>query len=643
MKANHKGWWKRRWTVLTHDMLWVPVSLFLAYWFRFNLGTIPSTHLTGMYWMIMAALPVQVVFFCLFGLYRGIWHFASVPDLMRILKSVASGVALTFGLVFIFQRLDGVPRSVLLLYPMFLSVGLAVPRLVYRWWKDKSIHLALELTSSGRRALIIGAGQAGELLVRDLLKSRAYLPVAILDDHAGKRGMDIHGVRILGGLDDIPGQIHAMAADVVLLAIPSAPRQLLRRVVEDCQQADTPCRTLPSLTDLADGSVEVTSLREVSIEDLLGRDPVVMSKKGDSLLSSGRKSETVPFLLRDQCVLVTGAGGSIGTELCRQIGRMSPARLVMVDHAEFNLYAIEQEMCGGGGDVCAPLLGDVRDHARMRWIFEHFQPDVVFHAAAYKHVPLVEDNPAEGVKTNVFGTCNMADLAVEFRVKAFVLVSTDKAVNPANVMGATKRAAEVYCQNLDAQSPNTAFITTRFGNVLGSTGSVVPKFRSQIAAGGPVTVTHPEMTRFFMTIPEAVSLILQAGAMGRGGEIFVLDMGEPIKIVDLAEQMIRLSGLVPHEDITITFTGLRPGEKLYEELFHEAEHLSGTAHPKLMLAEAREVDWPLLTDRLKQLRDACATRDSNLVRHTLKAIVPEFQGMPMAAVDKKTAAGASIH
>ncbi len=631
MRMNNRARWKRRWTVLLHDMLWVPASLFLAYWFRSNLESIPSAQLPGMYWMMMVALPVQAGFFCLFGLYRGIWHFASIPDLTRILKSVAGGVALTFALVFILQRLDGVPRSVLLLYPMFLSVGLAAPRLVYRWWKDRSIHMALQLASSGRRALIIGAGQAGELLVRDLLKSHAYLPVAVLDDHAGKQGMDIHGVRILGGLDDIPGQIHAMAVDVVLLAIPSAPRQLLRRVVEDCQRADTPCRTLPSLTELADGSVEVASLREVSIEDLLGRDPVVMDAEG------------LASLLRDQCVLVTGAGGSIGSELCRQIGRMSPTRLVMVDHAEFNLYAIEQEMCGGLDGVCSVLLGDVRDHARMRRIFEHFQPDAVFHAAAYKHVPLVEDNPAEGIKTNVFGTCNMADLAVEFRAKVFVLVSTDKAVNPANVMGATKRTAEVYCQNLDARSPNTAFITTRFGNVLGSTGSVVPKFRSQIADGGPVTVTHPEMTRFFMTIPEAVSLILQAGAMGRGGEIFVLDMGQSVKIIDLAEQMIRLSGLVPHEDVAITFTGLRPGEKLYEELFHEAEQLSGTAHPKLMLAEARAVDWPLLADRLRQLRNACAMRDPELVRHALKAIVPEFQAISMATVDKETAASASIH
>jgi len=627
MKPGNGGWWKRSRAVSAHDILWIPVSLFLAYWFRFNLGSIPSIHLSGLYWLMIVALPVQAGFFKLFGLYRGIWRFASIPDLTRILKSVAGGAALTFGLVFIFQRLEGVPRSVLLLYPMFLTMGLAAPRLLYRWWKDRSLHLA----SDRPRALVIGAGRAGELLLRDLLKSNVYLPIGILDDDPDKRGMEIHGIRVLGGLNDIPAQIRVMAVDVVLLAIPSAPHQLIRRVTGDCQQADIPCRTLPSLTELADGSVEVASLREVAIEDLLGRDSIIMD--ADRLAS----------LLRDRCVLVTGAGGSIGSELCRQIGRMDPAQLVMLDHAEFNLYNIEQEMRGRMGDTCTPLLGDVRDGVRMRWVFEHFQPEVIFHAAAYKHVPLVEENPAEGAKTNVFGTCTVADLAVEFGTKTFVLVSTDKAVNPANVMGASKRAAEVYCQNLDARSPKTAFITTRFGNVLGSTGSVVPKFRAQIADGGPVTVTHPEMTRFFMTIPEAVSLILQAGVLGQGGEIFVLDMGEPVKIVDLAEQMIRLSGLVPNEDIAIKFTGLRPGEKLYEELFHEAEHLSGTAHPKLMLAESRETDWSTLTDKLEQLHEACARRDTDLVRHTLKAIVPEFQGVPPTMASAKPNAGPIIH
>jgi len=620
-------WWQSRWAVFAHDMLWVPAALFLAYWVRFNLGLIPAAYLSGLYWLAAVALPVQAVFFCLFGLYRGLWRFASIPDLTRILKSVAAGAAVTFGLVFIFQRLEGAPRSVLLLYPMFLAMGLAAPRLLYRWWKDRSLHLS----GGKQRALVIGAGRAGEQLLRDLLKNSTYLPVGILDDDSARKGMEIHGVRILGALDSLAGQIRAMAVDVVLLAIPSATRQLVRRVTEDCQRAGIPCRTLPSLAELADGRVEVARLREVAIEDLLSRDPVDI------------KGTAVSSFLQGKRILVTGAGGSIGSELCRQISRMQPAQLIMLDHAEFSLYAVEQEMRGKAGDICIPLLGDVRDETRMRWVFEHFQPEVVFHAAAYKQVPLVEENPAEGAKTNVLGTSTVAALAVEFEAEKFVLVSTDKAVNPANVMGATKRAAEMFCQNMDAHSPKTSFITTRFGNVLGSAGSVVPKFRRQIAAGGPVTVTHPEMTRYFMTIPEAVSLILQAGAMGRGGEIFVLDMGEPVKIVDLAEQMIRLSGLVPGEDIMIEFTGLRPGEKLYEELFHAAEHLSGTSHPKLMLAEAREVEWSALTEQIDRLRNACARRDTDLVRLTLREIVPEFQPAPPAAGGEKPAADAVIH
>jgi len=620
-------WWRNRWTVLLHDLLWAPTALFLAYWLRFNMGEIPATFQSGMASLAAVAVPVQAVFFCLFGLYRGIWRFASVPDLMRILKSVLAGVAVTFGLMFIFQRLAGIPRSVLLLYPLILTLGLAAPRLCYRWWKDRALHLA----DSGQRALVIGAGDAGEMLLRDLLKNHIYLPVGVLDDDADKLGKEIHGIRVLAGLNDVAGQIQSMAADVVLLAIPSASRRLIRRVTGDCQRAGIPCRTLPSMAEMADGRVEVARLREVAIEDLLGRESVAIN------------SDALSAFLRGKRVLVTGAGGSIGSELCRQIVRMAPERLIMLDHAEFNLYRVEQELCATAPDICMPLLGDVRDAARMRWLFEHLRPEVVFHAAAYKHVPLVEENPAEGVKTNVLGTCAVADLAVEFKVEKFVLVSTDKAVNPANVMGATKRAAEMYCQNLDARSPQTAFVTTRFGNVLGSAGSVVPKFRRQIAAGGPVTVTHPEMTRYFMTIPEAVSLILQAGAMGRGGEIFVLDMGEPVKILDLAGQMIRLSGLVPDEDIAIEFTGLRPGEKLYEELFHEAEHLHGTAHPKLMLAEARDAVWPVLTEQLDQLRDACVRRDVDLVRHTLKTIVPEFQLMPLPPTGPSSITSAVLH
>ncbi len=595
---------RNRWLAFLHDLIWVPLALALAYWLRFNLEAIPAEYVHSLLVCVLAALPVHAVVFWFFGLYRGIWRYASLPDLLRIIKAVAVAALLSFVLVFIWQRLVNVPRSVLLLYPVILIIGLAGPRLLYRWLKDRKLDFSAEERT---RALIIGAGRAGELLVRDLLKGGPYHPVAFLDDALAKQGQEIHGIPVAGRLEDLERVLERFDVGVVLLAMPSAPRKLIRSTVEACQAAGIPCRTLPSVADLADGKVEVSSLRQVEIEDLLGRDVVMIHNSAAEQLVAGRT------------VLVTGAGGSIGSELCRQIAANGPTRLILLDHGEYNLYRIDREL----GDAEA-VLGDIRAETRMRWLFETFRPEIVFNAAAYKHVPLVEANPVEGVKVNVLGTCGLADLAVEHGVRRFVQISTDKAVNPTNVMGASKRAAEIYCQNLDKRTPRTAFITTRFGNVLGSAGSVVPLFRQQIENGGPVTVTHPEITRYFMTIPEAVSLILQAASLGNGGEIFVLDMGEPIRIVDLAEQMIRLSGLEPGRDIEIEFTGLRPGEKLYEELFHEAEPLVGTAHPKLMLSGSRELDWAEVQALMARLETACASRDLTRLYAELKGMVPEF-------------------
>jgi len=599
----------------SHDLLWVFAAVWFAFWLRFNLGDIPSPYLPALYLLIEIALPVQAMFFWYFGLYRGIWRFASLPDLLRILQSVLLGAVTTFIIMFIWQRLEGMPRSVLVLYPVILAMGLAGPRLFYRWLKDHHLHLS---TTERERALLIGAGQAGELLVRDLLKSGPYEPVGFLDDIGRRQGQEIQGVRVIGKISDMERVICDMAVNVVLLAIPSASHQTIQSIVTRCQKLSIPCRTLPSVAELADGRVEVSRLRQVQIEDLLGRDTIKLDDTG------------IYQLLANCCVLVTGAGGSIGSELCRQILSHKPSHLLLLDHGEFNLYSIERELLSSSNEQFCKikaLLGDIRDDNRMRWLFEHFRPDIVFNAAAYKHVPLVEQNPAEGVKTNVLGTCQLANLAVEAGVKKFVQISTDKAVNPTNVMGASKRSAEIYCQNLDRRSDHTAFITTRFGNVLGSAGSVVPLFRSQIEAGGPVTVTHPNITRYFMTIPEAVALILQAATMGNGGEIFVLDMGEPVKIADLAEQMIRLTGLEPGHDIEIKYTGLRPGEKLYEELFHEAEELQTTSHPKIMLSGSREVDWSAMQLQLKTLRLACSNRDIPLLHKELKQLVPEFRPM----------------
>ncbi len=611
---------RSRWMAFLHDLLWVPVAILLAFWLRFNLTDIPTTYVDSFQHLIIVSLPIQAITFWYLGLYRGIWRYASIPDLLRILRAVLLGVSVSFVIIFIWDRLANMPRSVLVLYPVILTLSLAMPRILYRWLKDHHLHLN---HLDRKRALLIGAGQAGELLVRDLLKSGPYDAVGFLDDSARRQGQEIHGIRVIGHLDQLEKILEKHAIEVVLLCMPSASQQIIQSVVNTCQEHTIPCRTLPSLADLADGKVKVSRLREVQIEDLLGRNTIEID------------NSNINHLIAEQCVLVTGAGGSIGSELCRQILQHKPARLLLLEHGEFNLYSIEKELLQHDSkqhDEYQPcsieaLLGDIRDKERMAWVFEHFQPDIVFNAAAYKHVPLVEQNPAEGVKTNVLGTCQLADLAVESGVKKFIQISTDKAVNPTNVMGASKRSAEIYCQNLNRRAENTAFITTRFGNVLGSAGSVVPLFHSQIEAGGPITVTHPDITRYFMTIPEAVSLILQAGSMGQGGEIFVLDMGDAIKIVDLAEQMIRLAGLQPGHDIEITFTGLRPGEKLFEELFHHAEPLRETSHPKVMLSGSREMNWDEIQHVLADLHAACRKRDVQHLHQSLQQLVPEFTPM----------------
>ena len=600
--------WKSRWFAFIHDMAWIPFAIYLAFAIRFNFDAIPADYIPSGLKFLWVALAVQIVSYWYFGLYRGIWRFASLPDLQRIFQSVVLGSLLTYFILFVWTRLEGIPRSTLVLYPFILMGGLAGARLLYRWMKDRHFRLA---PVDGKRVLIVGAGKAGELLVRDILKSDKYYPIGFLDDDVKKKGLDIHGIRVLGRLVDIHDLVSDLDIDEVLIAMPSASPETLQRLVKDCADAHVQCRMVPGLSN-AD-NFKAADLRSIRLEDLLGRDEVSLDDK------------RVCAFIREKKVMVTGAGGSIGSELCRQLILFCPAQLILVDHAEFNLYQIDQELSTYDNyEASVAVLGDIRDEERMDWLFSNFRPDIVFNAAAYKHVPLVEANPTEGIKTNVLGTALIADMAAKYHCQYFVQVSTDKAVNPTNVMGATKRMAEIYCQNLNMHS-DTAFITTRFGNVLGSAGSVVPLFTQQIEAGGPVTVTHQEITRYFMTIPEAVSLILQAATMGRGGEIFVLDMGEPIKIVDMAEQMIRLAGLTPYKDIDIVFTGLRPGEKLFEELFHEAEALQGTQHPKILLSHVRKMDWDEVQQRLLLLRKACEARDVAGLIDGLQQLVPEFK------------------
>ncbi|MEW8507330.1 MAG: nucleoside-diphosphate sugar epimerase/dehydratase [Candidatus Thiodiazotropha sp.] len=593
---------------LAHDVLMVPIAWFLAYWLRYNLEVVPAAYYEDALRGMLFILPIQLSAFLLFGLYRGIWRFASLPDIVRILKAVTVGTLVGVALLFIFTRAGGVPRSVPVIYGILLVMLLSGPRLIYRLLKDRSLDL-----SPGKRVLIVGSGKAGEMLARDILRNRRgdYRPVAFVDDKQRRQGREIHGIPVAGTCDDIPRLCRELGIDIIMLAIPSASSRQMRRVVELCEQADIPFRSVPQLNDLISGSVQINNLRTVSIEDLLGRDPVSLDW------------EAIKSALSGKAILITGAGGSIGSELCRQLAKINPARLVLLEISEFNLYSIEMELRNSFPELSLECyLGDIIDQPLVEKLFAEETPEVVFHAAAYKHVPMLEHQLRQAVRNNILGTRILAQAADRFKCGVFVLVSTDKAVNPANVMGACKRGAEIFCQNLNAHS-DTKFITVRFGNVLGSAGSVIPLFRKQIEAGGPVTVTDPRMERYFMTIPEACQLIMQTVVLGLGGEIFVLDMGEPIKINYLAEQMIHLSGRTPGTDIQIEYIGLRPGEKLYEELFHEMEHLQKTAHDKVFIANYREVDWPGLLDYLDDMRVACDNYETGALKTLLDKLVPE--------------------
>ncbi len=593
-----------------HDVFIVPFAWLGAFWVRFNLDVIPEPHLNAALVWLPMIMVVQAGAFVYLGLYRGIWRFASLPDLVRIIKSVIIGTSICVALLFLITRLESIPRSVFPVYGLLLFFGLGAPRFLYRWFTDRKLYLGQR-----SRVLIVGAGSAGEMLVRDLLRdpSHSLLPIAFVDDKSKKRGLDIQGVRVLGSCDKLPTLVEDSGVDIILIATPSANSQQMRRIVEYCEQAGVPFRTLPKMGDLVSGRVTTQTLREVSIEDLLGRESVTL--EWDKIRSG----------VEGKRILITGAGGSIGSELCRQIAQLDPKCITVADQSEFNLYSIEKELLERFPSLSYKChLKDITDKDSVNVLFAEVKPDIVFHAAAYKHVPMIEGQLREGVHNNVVGTRICAAAADHYRCESFVLISTDKAVNPANIMGATKRSAEIFCQNLN-QNSSTHYITVRFGNVLDSAGSVVPLFREQIKAGGPVTVTHPEINRYFMTIPEACQLILQAGAMGKGGEIYVLDMGEPVKIAYLAEQMIRLSGKVPGEDVDIVYTGLRPGEKLFEELFHEREQLVLTDHPKIFLAKHRVVDWQTLNATLDQMETACQRYDELELKLLLNKLVPEWQ------------------
>ncbi|WED43915.1 polysaccharide biosynthesis protein [Legionella cardiaca] len=600
----------KKWPVITFDALAIPAAWYFAYWLRYNLQPFPR-DLTSVYSLTSLLLLslVQIGCYYYFKVYRGLWRFSSLNDVARIIKAIVCATAISVLVLFFTPLLQHIPRSVFPLYGMTLITFLCGGRLLLRsYWDRKEKGESIE----SKRVLIIGAGRAGEGLVRDLKRMQSYCPVGFVDDNLGKKGLEVHGVRVLGTTRDLVDLVAEYNINLIFIAIPSARSAVMRRIVNHCEDCKVPFRTLPGLSALVAGRVEVNALRDVNIEDLLGRDQVQL------------EWQRIASNIQNKRVAVTGGGGSIGSELCRQIMLLNPEKLLIIDNSEFNLYKIELELKQKFPDIPVELgLISVTDITAVDFLFHQFKPQIVFHAAAYKHVPMLEEQVRVAVQNNVIGTQVIAEASVAVGVEKFILISTDKAVNPTNVMGTTKRVAEIYCQNLN-ERVDTQFITVRFGNVLGSAGSVVPLFQKQLQAGGPLTVTHPDIQRYFMTIPEACQLILQAMINGQGGEIFVLDMGEPIKISYLAEQMIRLAGKEPGKDITIRYTGLRPGEKLYEELFHPSEQLAQTQHEKLFKAKFRHLEWNELTQTIRLLNMACTMHNNSELYILLKSLVPEF-------------------
>lgn len=598
----------RTFAAFFHDLIAAAFAWLLAFLLRFNFD-VPADYAQAAQLALIWLVPMFAGLFYVFGLYRGLWRFASISDLHHLIAAITVGALLATAVLVMFS-VSHIPRSVLVLHPILLAVIMGGSRFAYRSWKEHRLYGPAKLR--GQPVLVIGSGDAADSLLREIGRSGQWYAVAVVEDNPSRSGRQLRGLPIISPLDQIGAAATRLGAQHAIIAMPSARPGERRRAAELAASAGLAVMTVPSYDDLLSGRLAVSNIRKVELEDLLGRESVKLDDAGLHSLLSGR------------VVLVSGAGGSIGSELCRQIARFCPTRLVLVDSCEFALYQIDDEL----GNAFPELVrccwaSDVRDTQRINEVFVTEKPDVVFHAAAYKHVPLMERvNAWQAVRTNAFGTLTMANVACQHDVDKFVLISTDKAVNPTNVMGATKRLAERLSLTVNAKK-RTKIVTVRFGNVLGSNGSVIPKFREQIARGGPVTVTHPDIVRYFMTIPEAAQLVLQAGVMGNGGEIFVLDMGEPVRIVDLARDMIRLSGF-SEDEIRIEFSGLRPGEKLYEELLADDETTLPTPHPKLRIA--RLADAMSVEERV-EIVDwlAAAVRAEGEVKAGLRRYVPEYQ------------------
>lgn len=624
------------------DLLLLPMAALLAFALRLD-NVLIQTYVAGLIWYMLLAPLVKIPIFSLLGIYSRYWRYASVDELVllaaaAVIGGLAQGSLFLGGKALLPDVIPAIPRSIPLIDILVTGIAISIPRFAIRMWGQNARHArkARAALDAIEHVLIVGAGEAGVLVLRELQANpqAGLVPVGFIDDDPQKHGALIHRTRVLGGRESIPQWVRERHADQVIIAMPSASGQEVRAIVDICEAAGVRARIIPGMYELLDGSVTINQLRDVQIEDLLRRAPVQTD------------TSAVDELLRGKRVLVTGGGGSIGSELCRQILRCDPARLIILGHGENSVFEIVEELRTAFpqlGPKLVPVIAGTRFPARIRAVFAEQQPEIVFHAAAHKHVPLMEGNPGEAITNNVMGTRSVLEAALASGVERFVMISTDKAVNPTNIMGASKRAAELLVHQA-AQGSGLPYVAVRFGNVLGSRGSVVHTFRRQISAGGPVTVTHPDMRRYFMTIPEAVQLVLQAAVLGRGGEVFVLDMGEPVRIADLAHDLIRLSGLRPHVragekekgrageeqdwDIEVVYTGLRPGEKLVEELFIPGESYVRTAHQKIFVASngaANAACCQGLDEKVDRMIVAANSGDRAAIVQAMQALVPEYQ------------------
>lgn len=597
----------KRLVVMLTDTGCTVFSYWFAFMLRFNF-TIPDIYLSMFYKTLPAIVIIRIICFYFFGLYSGVWRYASMNDLLRIIKGTVTGSCLFVTYVGLLFRWIDFSRSVFVIDWFIIIFLVGGSRFLYRLFRES---YPVCIKRDKKRVIIVGAGRAGEMLLREMKQNAriGYDSVGFLDDDRTKKGMRIHGVPVLGNVDDLPRVVDRKQVEEAVIAIPSLTGKKIRHIIGLCDAAGIACKTVPAISDILNGTVHINQIREVRIDDLLGREHVELNR------------EQIRDYLTGKRVLVTGAAGSIGSELCRQIMKMEPEQLILYERVENELYRINNEFSlVFQGKPYEMVLGDILDTSRLEQVMRTFKPQVIFHAAAYKHVPIIEWHPVEAIRNNIEGTYNAVKTSLQWGVEKFVLISTDKAVSPANVMGATKRIAELICQGMNGEN-RTKFIAVRFGNVLNSAGSVIPLFKEQIIKGGPVTVTHPEMTRYFMSIPEAAQLVMQAGAMGKGGEIFVLDMGEPVRITDLANDMIRLMGLKEGDDIDIVYTGLRPGEKLHEELVSEEEESVKTMHGKITMVKSRPVDWPKLKEQIENVVLPLNGNDPGAILNLLVSII----------------------